>query len=223
MPDSATAMLEDDEAVEQLERRRRDDEEVHGRSLGQVVPQEGPPRLGGRSPRPTRHVLRDGRLRDAEPELEQLTVNPRCAPRGVVGGHLPDECLNRASGMRSSSSARAPAPEVSETRPVPRDDRLRLDEAQHLAPPRPPARQSHPEQLVDNAETGPRPMPPQDSELLAACDVLKRELLAGENRAEQAEHGDEEGQGLDCGAGAERGHRPRSPIPTSQPLEIWPS
>ena len=46
--DAAAAVLEDDEAVEQLKGRGRNDEEVHRRGRGEVIPEEGAPGLRGR-------------------------------------------------------------------------------------------------------------------------------------------------------------------------------
>ena len=45
-------------------------------------------------------------------------------------------------------------------------------------------------------KAGPRPQPPKDAELLAKCNVLKRELASGEDRPQQAKHRDEEGHGV---------------------------
>src|SRR4029450_5560571 len=73
-------MSQDHQDGQQPKVDRRDHKEVYGRNPGHVVPQERLPRLA-RSSWPTfGHVLGDRRLRDFDPELEQLTVNAWCAP-----------------------------------------------------------------------------------------------------------------------------------------------
>jgi hypothetical protein len=73
---------ENDQNEEQLEADRRHDQEVHGGDAGRMIVKERLPGLRPPSPAP-RHVLGNGRLCDFDPELEQLTMDPRCAPQPV--------------------------------------------------------------------------------------------------------------------------------------------
>jgi len=61
----------------------RDDEEVGGHDLGDVIREKRAPRLGGRAPTP-HHGLRDSRLADRDSELEEFAVNSWGAPQRVV-------------------------------------------------------------------------------------------------------------------------------------------
>jgi len=91
VPDATAAVLEDDEAVQEFERRRGNDEEVHGRSLEQVVLQKRALRLRRWLPGAGLEVRGDGRLRDTEAQLEQLAVDSRRAPGRVVGGEAANQ------------------------------------------------------------------------------------------------------------------------------------
>jgi len=68
----------------------RDNEEVHGPDLANMVPQEGPPRGRRRFP-PTAHVARDGRGGELDPDLLQLAGDMRRAPQGIGQRHAPND------------------------------------------------------------------------------------------------------------------------------------
>ena len=90
MNDPATLVREDDEHEQQPVRGRRDDEEIGGHDLLDVIGQEGAPRLRrwcGRA----RHVLRHGGLRDLHAELQEFAVDPRRAPQRILVRHLPNQ------------------------------------------------------------------------------------------------------------------------------------
>jgi len=77
--DAASIMAQDQQAVEEPERNRRNPEQVRrGDAIGMVA-KKRPPTLRRRSPAP-RHILRHARLPDVDAELEEFAVNPRCAP-----------------------------------------------------------------------------------------------------------------------------------------------
>src|SRR6202166_862661 len=59
---------------------RRQDKEVDRRDAVDVIAEKRPPALR-RWPRVAAHVPSDRRLGDLEAELEQLTMNTRCAPK----------------------------------------------------------------------------------------------------------------------------------------------
>lgn len=143
---NATAVLEDDEAVEQSEADRGDDEEVHGRGLEEVVSQEGAPCLRRRLLRAQtgREPSGDGGLRHAEAQLEQLSVNPGRAPPRVVRREAADEGPDFIRGARTTSTRRAPAPEEPEARAVPGHHGVRLHDDQEFLPPRPQPGQADP-------------------------------------------------------------------------------
>jgi hypothetical protein len=77
--DAASIMAQDQQAVEEPERNRPNDEQVHrGDAVGMVAKKRSPT-LRRRSPAP-RHILRHAGLPDVDAELEEFAVNPRCAP-----------------------------------------------------------------------------------------------------------------------------------------------
>jgi hypothetical protein len=81
--DVVPSVAEDHEAVEDAEGGRRDGKEVDAGGAVHVVLQEGAPGLRWRLV-PVRHVLGDRGLGDGDTELEQLAVDSRRAPAGVL-------------------------------------------------------------------------------------------------------------------------------------------
>ena len=82
------------------------------------------------------YVLRDRRLADLDPELEQLTVDPRGTPEWVDLGHLADEITDVLGNRPPTRPSRTAFPSPVETKPspVPPDDGLGLDEGERLSP-----------------------------------------------------------------------------------------
>src|SRR5437016_7629908 len=83
-PDQVSAgQPNDDEYIEQIKANGRDNEQVHGGDVRCVVTQEGAPSLGRRSIS-FDHILRNAGLTDLEAELEQLAMNARRSPQGIL-------------------------------------------------------------------------------------------------------------------------------------------
>jgi hypothetical protein len=72
--DPSAVMTDDDQAVEQPERRGRNDEHVDGHGVAHVIAQEAAPGRGG-DPGPPGYVSADSGLADLDAELEQLAVD----------------------------------------------------------------------------------------------------------------------------------------------------
>ncbi len=137
--DNAPASVgEDHEHEQDAEGGGRDGEEVTRGELRDVVDEEGPPRLGGRSPLTSRpsQVLADGGLRDVEAELSEFGVNARGTPEGVGGVHLPDQGAQVGGEGGSPRPARPgpPAPSESERLPMPANDGVGRDDLDGAAP-----------------------------------------------------------------------------------------
>jgi hypothetical protein len=98
--DVPTAMLDDEETVQQPKRGRRHGEEIHRSDFAFVVPQEGNPSLHlvglGWAPR---YVARHRHLGHDEPEFRELCVDTRSAP--AVLSHCPDEIANLCLDSRA--------------------------------------------------------------------------------------------------------------------------
>ena len=89
--DPAPVVMDDDEAVQELECRSGDRHEVHGRHLRHMVLEESLPASDFVWIRWTlRHVPRDGDLGDIYAQLQEFGVDARCAP-GVLCCHSADE------------------------------------------------------------------------------------------------------------------------------------
>jgi hypothetical protein len=92
-----------------------------------MVAQESLPGLGAPSPT-LRHVLGDCRLRDVDPELQQLAVDTRRTPESVRQAHVPDQPADLHWNLwPTATRARLPAPAQAEAHPMPPNDGLRLD------------------------------------------------------------------------------------------------
>src|SRR6202043_306502 len=100
-PDEVSAVEpDDDEGIEQVETDRWNNEQAHGGNVRGVVTQEGSPSLAGWPPS-FDHVLRDARLRDLKPELEQFAVDAWCAPKRIFDAHPPDQHAQLRVDLRS--------------------------------------------------------------------------------------------------------------------------
>ena len=121
------------------------------------------------------YVLRDRRLADLDPELEQLTVDPRGTPEWVGLRHLADE-ITDVRGNRPPTrppGSALPSPVQTEPSPVPSDDGLGLDEGQRLSPVGPDSGQNDPQGSVSVRQAGSFRVPLEDIELMAECEVLQ--------------------------------------------------
>ena len=89
--DLTPVVADDEKAVQNTKRERWDGEEVHCSNGLAMVSEERQPSLhriwiSRSSPDPSR----DAPLRDIETQLEQFTVNARCAPGRILGNHTED-------------------------------------------------------------------------------------------------------------------------------------
>src|SRR6266404_4468729 len=111
--DAAPSVAEDDEAVEDAKGDRRDRKEVDAGSAAHMVAQKGAPGLRGRLV-PPRYVLGNRGLGDGDAELEQLAMDSRRAPAGVLCGDATDECAQIGFDRGTSGRRLPPAPEEAE-------------------------------------------------------------------------------------------------------------
>jgi hypothetical protein len=82
-------------------------------------------------------VSRNGRLGKHEAELLQFAVDPRSAPVRILLREPPDQDTDFLGDLRPPSPGPgAPAPRQAETRAIPSDDRLGLDDHQYVLPAR---------------------------------------------------------------------------------------
>ena len=215
--DAAPSVAEDHEAVEDAEGDRRDREEVDAGSAAHVVLQEGAPCLRRRL-LPPRHVLGNRGLGDGDAELEQLAVDSRRAPAGVLRGNATDERPQVGLGRGASGRARSPAPEEAEAEAVPADDGGGPQDGERVAPTGPEIREDDPEGAVEDGEPRPGPPPDEDRELLTQGEVLKNEVSAGaEHGADGGREGAQQGGHTNVGRRTDRWQQARSASPAARP------
>src|SRR5258707_469353 len=79
-------------------------------------------------------ILGHTRLPDFDAELEQLSMDPRRSPQRISNAHLVDKpAYVRGYSWSATTTSRLPAPVRAETRAMPTDDRIRLDDRQRIA------------------------------------------------------------------------------------------
>ena len=88
--DPSAVVTDDDQAVEQPERRGRNDEHVDGHGVAHVIAQEAAPGRGG-DLGPPGYVSADSGLAHNDTELEQFAVDAGRAPEGIGDAHFVDQ------------------------------------------------------------------------------------------------------------------------------------
>jgi hypothetical protein len=184
-----------DEHEEDTECRGGHDQEVDSGQVGDVVREEGLPRLRG-WPSPPRHDPGDRALRNCEAQLEELAMDPGRASERVGVRHLPDQGPQLRAYRRAPwpSMPRLPCPPGAKALAMPADDGRRLYQDQSVAPARPAAGELNPEGLVEPSELRPLRAVVQESELLPKGKVLEDQIPApSQGRAERPQQGDNDG------------------------------
>ena len=177
--DVAPVEGQNQEDIQRFECGRRNGEEVDGDDLGHVVPDEGLPGLGGRSG-PLDHVLGDHGLADVVTQLQQLAMNARGTPEGILQGHLADQRPDLSRDFRPPWSwPAAPAPVEPPACSVPPDDRIGLDDGQVSAPVGEKAGEKCPHGSIGRLQPWSLGVPLQNLELMPEGYVLQGELAAG--------------------------------------------
>jgi hypothetical protein len=153
MDDTATLVAQDHEHVQNLETDRRHGEEVNRHQGLDVILQEDPPSLGGRSA-PANHVLADAGLANIDAQLEEFTVDARSTPQRVFSAHPTDQFsnLDRKAWTTGSAMAHFPSPEEPKALTVPADDCPGLDDDEGRSPIVPEFTQSSPDKPIGRLE-----------------------------------------------------------------------
>ena len=135
--------------IEDLETNGGNREEVNGDKLRDVVLEKGTPSLRGR-PSGSPQAFTNARLADVDAELEQFSVNARCAPGRILPTHPTDQIADFVSDGRTTRLPvpDLPRPEVAETSAVPGYDGLWFHDDQCRAPISPDSGQTRPEEAI---------------------------------------------------------------------------
>src|SRR5215467_10162402 len=100
-----------------------------------MIFEESLPGLRGRFAVP-RQQPRNGALRDLDTEFQEFSVDARCSPERVGGGHLPDQSSNLGTDLWATDALRSrkPGPEEPKALAMPGHHRLRFHDNQGPAP-----------------------------------------------------------------------------------------
>jgi hypothetical protein len=167
--DNLTAVVaKHNEAVQQAETHGRNDKEVNGCDILDVVVEEGSPSLRRRFAI-TRHVPCHRRFSDHVSKQMKLGLDARGAPRWILPGHLPDQIANLGVNPwpANPGGSGLPSPVEPETLPMPTDDRVGLDNDENRPPSLPQSGKPDPEYAVALAQSGALGLLLQDRQLLA--------------------------------------------------------
>ena len=134
--DLSALMRQNQEDIKDPEGGGRDDKEIPGDEVLDMVLEEGPPGLVGASG--SRAVLANGGIRHFDSEFGQFSLNAFAPPGGIAGPHAANELDEFAISRRSAAAGTGfPAPEQVKAQPMPGDDGLGLEEEQAPLPVRP--------------------------------------------------------------------------------------
>src|SRR6516164_1017046 len=141
-------MRKDHEHKQQAKRSGRNDEEVGGNQILDVIAQEGTPRLGRRVPVP-HHVLGYRCLRDSDAEFAQLAVNAWCTPAWVGGTDASNQLPHLGRYRRTTMTwTTLPTPIQPKALAVPRDHGFWFNDAERRFPVRPNTQEPNPEKTI---------------------------------------------------------------------------
>jgi len=124
----APAMLDDEEAVQELEGQRGHGKEVEGDDHFTMVSEEGEPAFGGVAASPQAlQISGDSALGDRDAELQKFPVNLGCSPVRIFSRHAANESPNLLAHLGAAAARpRSPAPVQAKACPMPADHRLRF-------------------------------------------------------------------------------------------------
>jgi hypothetical protein len=129
-------------------------EEVDRNHAAEVIAKERFPVLGRGATRTRDHVFGDGSLREGDPELEQLAVNPGSAPQWIGVVDVPDQGDEVwGNGFPAGFASTAfPSPEESKPCAMPLKDRAGLNQEQPGLPSSPGPGKPSPKNTVQRRQ-----------------------------------------------------------------------
>ena len=142
------------------------------------------------------HVLRDRRLTNVDPELQQLAVDPKRAPQPIRSRHRANQCADVGWHGRSTEPAAAlPGPQQPEAAAVPADNRVGPDDHERRSPFMPNPRQTNPEHAVDAREANPpRPRSIKHAQLVPQREYFElQRRTRTDRRSNRQQQRDEDG------------------------------
>jgi len=151
----------------------RNHAQINGRNRPRVVSKKRLPALRRRLRRP-RHVFRNRRLGDFEPEHQKLTMDPGCAPQRVFSAHPLDQIPQAAIDLWPPYPiAGPPTPEHFKASAMPSQDGLRLNNLGRTKKARPEPGHTDEQGTVAAAKPKTRwSLPQSNGELMAEKQIL---------------------------------------------------
>jgi hypothetical protein len=188
-------LLDDKEAVQQLERQRRHGEEIEGDDdLPVILQKHQPPFTQVASALNSTQIPGHSPLRDNEAELRDLAMDLGGLPSpdsplppigSAVGSHRWPSVGRRTCGIANASTVGAGT--------APSDDGLGLYDDEHVAPAWPEVAERRPEQSIQGVQYRARPLAFEHGNLLSkGKDFKGRVTSALAEDAENREHGQDE-------------------------------
>jgi hypothetical protein len=152
MQNPASAMLDYEEAIQELECQGGHREQVEGDDHLAVILEEGQPALTGITPTTNSpQVSSHGPFRQLETELLQFSVDLWGTPARILFCHLADEPSNLLANLwPTAARPGTPAPVPAEARAMPADDGLGPDNNENFGPARPELQQYSPKQPIQS-------------------------------------------------------------------------
>ena len=167
--DPAASVLDDEEAVQQLEGHRRHGEEVEGDDHLAMILEKRKPAFArvAAAPNPSQ-IAGHGPFRDDEAELLQFSVDLGGSPVRVLFGQATDQTPDLLGDLRPAAARPgSPTPVETKTGAVPADDGLGLDDDEDVGPAGPEAAEGGPEESVQGVQYWPRPLAFEHGDLLS--------------------------------------------------------
>src|ERR1019366_4236171 len=165
-------MTDDEEAVQHPKSESGDGEEIHGRDSFPMIAQKGQPALRGlRVLGRSFHPAGNGSFRQVEAEHQELAMDARRTPTGIVSDHLKDQ-FTELLGDPAATAHWIPhfaehGPVQFEPESLPAGTGGWGDNKEGLFPVSPERASYDPEEFVDGSQPWPRLLALKDGELLA--------------------------------------------------------
>jgi hypothetical protein len=176
MQNATTIMSENNEDIQDPERRCWHCEEIDSRNVPKMIAQKRSPALRWRLG-PTNQVFGHCCLGNLKTELQQLTMDPRGTPTRIRSLHLADESPKRIICSRPTDAPTFPRPVPPKTFPMPTDHGVGVQRDQHLSPTFDIAGEGYPKEAIATRWVSSLRLPFQQRELLTKGKVLQREFM----------------------------------------------
>src|SRR5215831_6837049 len=147
-----------------------------------MIFQERSPRLRRRL-RSSHHVLADAGFADINAELEEFSMDARCAPQRVFAAHPANQlaCFYWHARTTTTATTGFPRPKEAEALSVPTDDCLWFDDHPCRTPAPPSCCQPCPQEPVRSGQFRPLDRALQNGELVAQSEHLHLQGCAAAN------------------------------------------